>query len=120
MCTKPYPGLPQIRLGTCDEETEAFINQAARPLQVTAADVKPTKLYPLNRNVDYENNQHYNALDTEAITYNALDGHAGQNGSWTGGLVGRPSELVSTHPHIPARPEPAPAHAARLPGQSRH
>lgn len=128
--------LNKIRLGTCDEDTEAFINTAARPLQLAAADIKPTKLYPLNRNVDYENNQHYNALNTEAITFSAFDGHGGPNGvCWAldGGWEMNAAEAVLTiHPPPPPpialpscmhgcipyhRSETAAADAAGLPGQ---
>ncbi|KAG0150346.1 hypothetical protein CROQUDRAFT_88142 [Cronartium quercuum f. sp. fusiforme G11] len=63
--------LNKIRWGKVDEFVEDLMMAHSKPLQ--EHQIKPTRLYPKNQNVDVENSKQFNLLEGEAYSFAAFD-----------------------------------------------
>jgi PIF1-like helicase len=64
--------LNKTRIGKADNHTLQLFNACRRPLQHDVS-IKPTKMYPTRAQVEGENTQEFNALNTPIQTYSAID-----------------------------------------------
>lgn len=68
--------LNQIRWGIVDDEIEQIAVSRSQPLE--AHDIKPTRLYARNVNVDSENAKQFNLLDSKPYEFTATDQTIGE------------------------------------------
>jgi hypothetical protein len=64
--------LNKTRIGKPDPETLRLFNQCVRPLEHDVS-IKPTKMYPVRKLVQDENEREFNALRTPTFDYEARD-----------------------------------------------
>jgi ATP-dependent DNA helicase PIF1 len=64
--------LNKTRIGKPDLETLRLFNQCVRPLEHDLS-IKPTKMYPVRKLVQDENEREFKALKTPISDYNAMD-----------------------------------------------